>query len=145
MDAVLLDTDVFSYLTKEGDTRAELYRPHVKGKTIALAFVTVGELYVWTIKRQWTAKRVADLEERLKAAVIVPYDLDLCKEYARVKCSLDPQRTVAGNDLWIATCAIRHSIPLVTHNRKHFDGIPRLTLISEVTPPPPQKPGNLFT
>src|SRR5260370_13959121 len=145
MDAVLLDTDVFSYLIKDGDTRAELYRPHVKGKTIALAFVTVGELYVWTIKRQWAAKRVAEREERLKAAVIIPYDLELCKEYACVKCSLDPQRSVPGNDLWIATCAIRHSIPLVTHNRKHFEGIPRLTLISEVAALPAQKPGNLFT
>ena len=145
MDAVLLDTDVFSYLIKDGDTRADLYRPHVKGKTIALSFVTVGELYVWTIKRQWAAKRVADLEERLKAAVIVPYDLELCKEYARVKCSLDSQRNVPGNDLWIATCAIRHSIPLVTHNRKHFDGIPRLILISQVAPPPAPKPGRLFT
>lgn len=143
MDAVLLDTDVFSYLLKGGDTRAELYRPHVKGKTIALSFVTVGELYVWTIKRQWGARRIADLEERLKAAVIVPYDLELCKEYARVKCSLDAQ-SVAGNDLWIATCAIRHSIPLVTHNRKHFEGIPRLVLISEVAPPPPAKPRGLF-
>ena len=143
MDAVLLDTDVFSYLLKAGDTRGELYRPHVKGKTVTLSFVTVGELYAWTIKRQWGARRVADLEQRLKAAVIVPYDLELCKEYARVKCSLGA-RSVAGNDLWIATCAIRHSIPLVTHNRQHFEGIPRLVLISEVAPQPPAKPGKLF-
>ena len=46
-DAVLLDTDVFSYLNKPGDTRAALYRPHITGKTIALSFVTVGELYTW--------------------------------------------------------------------------------------------------
>ena len=144
MEAVLLDTDVFSYLIKEGDTRAELYRPHVKGKTIALSFITVGELYVWTIKRQWAAKRIADLEERLKAVVIVPYDLDLCREYARVKCSLPPQRNVAGNDLWIATCAIRHEIPLITHNRKHFDGVPRLVLTSQTSHPPTPKAGDLF-
>ncbi len=144
MDAVLLDTDVFSFLSKLGDTRAELYRPHVKDKTIALSFVTVGELYVWTIKKQWSAKRIAALEQRIKAAVIVPYDLELCKEYSRVKMSLPAGKTVAANDLWIATCAIRHSIPLVTHNRKHFDGIPRLILISEVASPPAPKPGKLF-
>src|SRR5271156_2753329 len=117
MDAVLLDTDVFSYLSKEGDTRAELYRPHVKGKTIALSFITVGELYVWTVKRKWSPKRIAALEQRLKAAVIVPYDLELCKEYGRVKAGLlAAGRVVPANDLWIAICAIRHSIPLVTHN-----------------------------
>jgi tRNA(fMet)-specific endonuclease VapC len=140
MDAVLLDTDVFSFLNKLGDTRAELYRPHVKGKTVALSFVSVGELYVWTIRRQWSAKRIAALEQHVKAAVIVPYDLELCREYGRVKTSLPTGRTVSANDLWIATYAIRHSIPLVTHNAKHFEHIPRLTVISEVkqlAPPPP--------
>jgi len=144
MDAVLLDTDVFSYLNKQGDTRGELYRPHVKGKTIALSFITVGELYFWTIKRSWSARKIADLEQRIKAAVIVPYDLDLCKEFGRVKLSLAASRTVPANDLWIAACAIRHSIPLVTHNAKDFAGIPRLIVISESNRPPQLRPGNLF-
>ena len=43
MDAVLLDTDVFSYLLKD-DARADPYRPHVQDQTIAVSFVTVGEL-----------------------------------------------------------------------------------------------------
>jgi hypothetical protein len=38
---------------------------------------------------------------------------------------------VAANDLWIASCAIRHAIPLISNNRKHFEKIPGLTLISE--------------
>ena len=144
MDAVLLDTDVFSFLNKQGDTHAELYRPHVKGKTIALSFVTVGELYVWTIKKQWSAKRIAALEQHIKAAVIVPYDLELCKEYSRVKTSLPAGKTVAANDLWIATRAIRHSLPLLTHNAKHFEDIPRLIVITEVGRPAPQQSGGLF-
>jgi tRNA(fMet)-specific endonuclease VapC len=144
MDAVLLDTDVFSFLNKQGDSRAELYRPHVKDKTIALSFISVGELYVWTVKRQWSAKRIAALEQHLKAAVIVPYDLELCREYGRVKATLPPGKTVAANDLWIATCAIRHSIPLITNNVKHFQGIPRLTVITEPNRPAPRKSGELF-
>ena len=145
MDAVLLDTDVFSYLNKQGDTRGELYRPHVKGKTIALSFITVGELYFWTIKKRWSARKIADLEQRIKAAVIVPYDLDLCKEFGRVKLSLAAGRNVPANDLWIAACAIRHSIPLVTHNAKDFAGIPRLTVISEANRPTQPTSRDLFT
>jgi predicted nucleic acid-binding protein len=142
MDAVLLDTDVFSYLNK-GDSRAELYRAHVRGKTIALSFITVGELFYWTVKRKWGRKRIASLEQHIKAAVIVPYDMELCREFGRVKDSL-AGRIVAVNDLWIATCAIRHSIPLVTHNRKHFDGISRLTIISESGKPTSPQTGKLF-
>jgi tRNA(fMet)-specific endonuclease VapC len=130
MDAVLLDTDVFSFLSKHRDSRGELYRPYVKGKTIALSFISVGELYVWTIRRKWSPSRIAALERHLQAVVVVPYDLELCREYGRVKASLPPGRVVAANDLWIATSAIRHSIPLLTHNRKHFDGIPRLKVVS---------------
>jgi predicted nucleic acid-binding protein len=132
MDVVLLDTDVFSFLMKEGDTRAALYRPHVKGKTIALSFVTVGELYVWTIRRRWNARRIASLEQRLKAAVILPYDLDLCKTYGKLRAAtLDKGQPVAANDLWIAASAVRHSIPLVTHNSKHFASIRGLKVITE--------------
>lgn len=136
MDAVLLDTDVFSFLMKEGDTRAALYWPHVKGKTVALCFVTVGELYVWSIRRRWNLKRTAAFEQRLKAVVIVPYDLELCKTYGKLRASLlDKGLPIAANDLWIASCAVRHSIPLVTHNAKHFASIRGLKVITE-----PHKP-----
>jgi predicted nucleic acid-binding protein len=132
MDAVLLDTDVFSFLLKTSDTRAALYHPHIRGKTIALSFVTVGELYVWTIRRRWNSKRVAAFEQRLKAMVVVPYDLELCRTYGKLRAALlDKGQPVASNDLWIASCAVRHSIPLVTHNSKHFASIRGLKLITE--------------
>ena len=146
MDAVLLDTDVFSYLMKPRDTRAEVYQPHVKGKTVAISFITVGELYFGAEKRKWSGKTLRNLEERLKAVVIVPYDIELCRTYGKVRVSLPAGLVVAPNDLWIAACAIRHSIKLVTNNRKHFERIPNLILISE-TPSkivPVPKSGDLF-
>ena len=145
MDAVLLDTDVFSFLMKGTDTRAALYQPHVKGKTIALSFVTVGELFTWSVKRGWGARKVSDLEQRIKTAVIVPYDLDLCRRFGQIKAEmLKIGRQVPSNDLWIAACALRHSIPLVTHNAKDFVGIPGLKVISEVEPPKPPQTAELF-
>jgi predicted nucleic acid-binding protein len=72
MDAVLLDTDVFSYLMRPKDTRGDAYRPHVKGKTVAVSFVTVGELFYGAEKRKWSAKTLSHLQEKLKAVVIVP-------------------------------------------------------------------------
>jgi tRNA(fMet)-specific endonuclease VapC len=43
-EIVIVDTDVVSYLFK-GDTRAEAYRQHLRGKTLAISFMTVAELY----------------------------------------------------------------------------------------------------
>jgi tRNA(fMet)-specific endonuclease VapC len=130
---------------KETDTRAALYKPHVKGKTIALSFVTVGELFAWSVKKGWGTKKISDLEQRIKTAIVVPYDLDLCRQFGQIKAELlKVGRPVASNDLWIAACAFRHSIPLVTHNAKHFAGIPGLKVITEVETAKPPKTAELF-
>lgn len=135
MDEVLLDTNVFSYLSRKDDTRANLYRPHVLHRTVAVSFVTVGELYYWAERRQWAPGRVRDLEGHLNAAVVVPYDIEICRTYAKLKNSLrsatGSHRLIGDNDLWIAACAVRHALPLITHNRRHFEGIPGLKVVSE--------------
>lgn len=141
MDAVLLDTDVFSYLLKRGDPRAESYGRHVKNKTLAVSFVTVGELYSGAEKRQWSAAHRADLETRLRSVLVVPYDLDICRVYGRLaslKTSDGTVRNLGANDRWIVACALRHDLALVSNNRRHFEGIPDLKLISEA--PVPRRP-----
>ena len=130
-EAVLIDTDVFSFLMS-GGSYAALYRPHVEGKLIAISFITVGELYFGAKRRAWGERKVADLKDRLRAVAIVPYDVDVCLAYAEIKAACEAKGTsVADNDLWIAACAIRHSIPLVSNNYKHFKVIPGLILKSE--------------
>jgi len=131
VEAVLVDTDVFSYLMS-GKTHAKLYRPHVDGKLMAISFITIGELYFGAYRRKWGQERLDDLKDRLRAPVIVPYDEAVCKTYAEIKAALESKgKTASDNDLWIAACAKRHAIPLVTNNRKHFDRIPGLVVISE--------------
>ena len=64
--------------------------------------------------------------------MIVPYDIEICRTYADLKARIQAGgKNVACNDLWIAACAVRHSIPLITNNRKHFEVIPDLIVISE--------------
>ncbi len=84
-DAVLLDTDVFSYLLNESDKRAEIYKKHVQNKTLAISFVTVGELHYGALKKKWGSRRLAVLNARMKAVVVIPYDIEICREYARIK------------------------------------------------------------
>jgi predicted nucleic acid-binding protein len=83
MNAVLLDTDVFSFLIKPKDPRAEVYRPHVTGKTVAISFITVGDLYYGAEKKKWSGKTLRNFQERLKAVVVVPYDEELCRTYGK--------------------------------------------------------------
>jgi tRNA(fMet)-specific endonuclease VapC len=40
-------------------------------------------------------------------------------------------RPLQAADAWIAATALIQDIPLVTHNRRHYDGIRGLTVLSE--------------
>lgn len=131
VEAVLVDTDVYSYLMN-GGAYAKLYRPHVDGKLIAVSFVTVGELYFGAYRKKWGTERLEDLKDRLRSVTLVPYDEGVCRKYAEIKAGCEAKgKSVGANDLWIAACAVRHSIPLVSNNLKHFTGIPGLVLRSE--------------
>lgn len=130
-DVVLVDTDVFSFYMK-GDTRALQYDKHTKGKKWALSFATVGELITWSKYRGWGRDKTKDLERRIALTGVIPYDIGLCQNFGELRARLLKAGTpAADNDLWIAATAIRHSIPLISHNRKHYDHIPGLVLISE--------------
>jgi predicted nucleic acid-binding protein len=86
-DIVLVDTDVFSFLGKPGSKYASLYLPHVDQKRMGLSFITIGELYYGANKAAWSA-RMADLADRLRSVLIVPYDMAVCKAYADIKARL---------------------------------------------------------
>lgn len=116
----------------KGDTRASLYDKHTRGKKWALSFVTVGELLTWSKYRGWGPTKVAEMERRIALTGVIPYDMALCQTYAELNAKLlKAGRPMRDNDLWIAATAIRHSIPLISHNRKHYDSIPGLVFISE--------------
>jgi len=131
VEVVLVDTDVFSFLMKR-HTLAAQYEKHTKGKKLALSFVTVGELLTWSKHRNWGLAKIAEMERSIALTGVIPYDMALCQTYAELNAKLlKAGRPIGDNDLWIAATAIRHSIPLVSHNRKHYDDIPGLVLISE--------------
>ncbi len=50
---ISLDTNIVSYLMKGGPL-AEAYAPHVQGKLLAIAFITVGEMYFDADDKRWT-------------------------------------------------------------------------------------------
>lgn len=85
---------------------------------------------MWPKANNWGPQKIADLKRRISLTQIIPYDMFLCETYADLKDRITKAGSpVPDNDLWIAATAVRHSIPLVTHNRRNFDDIPNLVLI----------------
>ena len=67
VDAVLLDTDVFSYLGRVGDTRAALYRSHLDGKLLGVSFITVGEILFGAYRNKWGSAKLEQINARLRS------------------------------------------------------------------------------
>jgi tRNA(fMet)-specific endonuclease VapC len=128
MADILLDTNIISFALKD-DTRRLAYEPHVAGHRTFVCFVTVAELYRWAVGKRWGQRRIDALNEEIRRHVVLPFDNDLAWAWARVRSIKG--RPVDSSDAWIAAAAIRYHLPLVTHNRRHFEGIAGLQVTSE--------------
>ncbi len=133
MDAVVLDTDVLSFLAK-GDTRGAAYAPAIVGKRLCVSFQTVAELRLWALIRRWGAARQAGLDVLLRRLVVLPYDAAMADQWAHITAHRRRHgRPIDCGDAWIAASALRHDATLVTHNAKHYADIPGLLYVSRET------------
>ena len=128
MDSLVLDTDVCSFLRKPGPL-AELYRTDLIGHRLCVSFQTVAELYQLAEFRNWQETRRRALEEWLRNFVALPFDNETCRLWAEIRAARRHQ-TISPQDAWIAASALRHGLPLVTHNAGDFTNIPKLIVIT---------------
>jgi len=129
--SIVVDTNVLSYEIKR-DTRARLYEQHPEGQRLTISFVTLAELSSWAELYNWGERLRTRLEETLEDYLVLWPDTDTCHLWAEITAICARQgRRIAPNDAWIAACTLRSQIPLVTHNRRHFEAVPNLQLISE--------------
>jgi tRNA(fMet)-specific endonuclease VapC len=128
---IILDTNVVNYLMRGGPL-AEAYGRHVEGRLAAIAFITVGEMYYGAENANWGPEKRQKLETTLRNFVVIPYDHEIARAYGRIAA----ERKRAGypislHDAWIAACAVRHNIPLLTHNAGDFQNISNLQIVTE--------------
>ncbi|TKJ41935.1 twitching motility protein PilT [candidate division TA06 bacterium B3_TA06] len=131
MEHVLIDTNVLSYIFKN-DTRSSSYLPYLSSdKLLAVSFQTVAELYLWAEKQSWSNPKINELQNLLQKFIIVLYDNKLAHIWAGIVATRERIGTpISCADAWVASCALRHSATLITHNRKDFENIPKLKVIS---------------
>lgn len=127
---MVVDTDVISFLFK-GHTTGSLYRADLDGRALLISFMTLAELDRWAIQATWGEKRRDCLKLYLQPFVVMPYNRALCLAWAEVMSGAQARGyRIECADAWIAATALLYDIPLVTHNRNDYLGIPGLTVIS---------------
>ena len=92
--------------------------------------ITVSELIYGAYKSQRPEHHLAQVELLIESVTVLPFDTSAGRRCGALKDSL--RRTgnlIAEPDLQIASITLENLLPLVTHNQKHFDRIPRLELV----------------
>ena len=130
---VIVDTDVVSYLLKE-DSRAQLYRPHLEGLPKIISFMTLAELRRWEFDNNWGEKRRRKAKEFLSNFGVIYADENLCGIWAEIVSNARKKgRPIGTADAWVAAVALMFDVPLVTNNRRHFENVENLKIVSETS------------
>ncbi len=138
-DYVLVDTDVFISLLR-GRTEAVRYASLVEGRRIVLSFATVAELWLGAEILGYGKKSRKELKAGVAGTVVIPPTREVTREWARVVAqarSMSPGHALGQkaqyHDAWVAATALHHELPLLTANRRHFEGLPGLDLVDPNT------------
>lgn len=128
---ILVDTNVVSFVFKK-DSRSVLYEPHLQGNFWLISFMTLAELKLWTLMNNWGQKRKDNFDQFLKNYLTIYPDEELCKIWAEIKSDAHRKgNPIDTADAWVAAVALLFDVPLVTHNRRHFENVKDLKIISE--------------
>jgi tRNA(fMet)-specific endonuclease VapC len=134
MAIVLLDTSVASLLLPDRIRRPDLapYLPHIIGNTPAVSFQSIAEMWKLAEKRRWGERRRAVLDGSLRGLLVIPYDYELARVWARVCAEAERVgRRLEAGDGWIAATAVRHQLTLLSHDADLKDlPVSGLTVIS---------------
>lgn len=129
--SLIVDTDIVSYIFKK-DTRSALYISHLIGVPKFISFMSLAELRLWESQSNWGAIKQEKFAELLSDFGAIHSDEELCESWSKIKLEAKQKgRPIETADAWVAATALKFDIPLVTHNRKHFENIKGLEIISE--------------
>lgn len=131
---VVVDTDIFIWLTR-GKQQAARYAPLVAGKRMVLSFATVAELWRGAYAQGYNEASQRKLEADTELAVVVQPTRELTHAWARLtneaRAAGHPLgQTAQAHDAWVGATARHLGVPLLTDNRRHFEGISGIELVA---------------
>lgn len=122
----VLDSDHWVALLRG---RLNLDQHVLPNESLAITAISVGELVHGVSKSARAEENLARLDVLLAALVILPFDEEAARLFGQIKAALEQKGArLADLDLQIASIALAHNIPMITHNKRHFSRISGLQL-----------------
>jgi tRNA(fMet)-specific endonuclease VapC len=130
MSRVVVDTDVASYIFN-WHSLAQSYADALRGSELVLSFMSVAELRMGAMSANGGSHRRLLLEQFIQSFELSYADDDLCMIWARIRADARAAgRPMSPQDAWIAATALALDSPLATNNRRDYERVRKLRLLS---------------
>ena len=99
---------------------------------IGLSIISLAELYEGIYSSRNSPSDEVLLQGFLERVRILPLDDATCRIFGQVRGQLRSRGALVGDmDTFIGATALRHDLTLLTNNRRHFERIPALPIVSD--------------
>jgi tRNA(fMet)-specific endonuclease VapC len=130
MSLIVVDTDVASFIFN-WHSLAQHYTEALRGSEPVLSFMSIAEMRMGAISARWARRRRLLLERFIQGFELVYADNNLCTVWARIRADARAAgRALSPQDAWIAATALALDASLATHNRRDYEHVRRLRLLS---------------
>lgn len=128
--AYLIDTDwVIDHFNSIKKVNRKL--KELKPQGLGLSIISLAELYEGVYFSRDPQKSEDILLTFLTGVQLIGIDEDICKVFARERGRLRKQGKIIGDfDLLIASTCLHYNFSVLTNNRKHFEMVEGLNIIS---------------
>lgn len=98
---------------------------------LGLSVISLAELYEGIFNSTNPAGNEKALQDFLSEIEVVPVDEETCRIFGRERGRLRRHgRMIADFDLVIGSACLRHNLTLLSNNRRHFEAVEGLEIIS---------------
>ena len=98
---------------------------------IGLSIISLAELYEGVYSSTNPSMSEAALKNFLELVEILGLDDETCRIFGQVRGRLRAQGALVGDmDILIGATALRHGLTLLSNNRRHFERMPGLSIVS---------------
>jgi tRNA(fMet)-specific endonuclease VapC len=102
---------------------------------LAVSVVTLAELAEGIHRASDPVAARKAVETFMSDKTVLPLTPEICDRFGRERAALRGQNLLIGDrDLFIAATCLEHGLTLLSPNRKHFERVPGLSLVSEPLP-----------
>lgn len=99
---------------------------------LAISIISLAELYEGVHYSRNPAQSEAILQHFVAGVTVLPIDEKVCRIFGREQGKLRQERKAIGDfDLLIASTCLCHDLTLCTNNRRHFEMVEGLRIISQ--------------